>query len=224
MDSPYVFAQRAKYGPDYCRQVAWAVIDDAHQYFEQRVSPNAFITGDSIAFPVSRLSEMAQDLYYGRNIHHMSYPDKWTHQNKRWGGGGGGTNGRGQPYQQPPRRPPQFQAPRDGTYMAQQQQQRPQDPRNVDHCHHKVKAMMREYNEKFNGRIGTGKICQAANVDMKDLPVMTNFKDSNGHNNICLAHVLGHCPRPSCPFNHVDGRGLHNGWVEELCTTLCPGV
>ena len=29
---------------------------------------------------------MAQDLYYGRNIHRMSYPDEWTHQNKRWGG------------------------------------------------------------------------------------------------------------------------------------------
>ena len=73
------------------------------------------------------------------------------------GGGGGGTGGGVQLYQQPPRRPPPFQAPRDGTFMAQQQQQRPQDPRNVDHCHHKVKAMMREYNEKFNGGIGTGK-------------------------------------------------------------------
>ena len=57
MDSPYVFAQRVKYRLDYHCHITWAIIDDTHQYFEQRVSPNVFIIGDPIAFPVSWLLE-----------------------------------------------------------------------------------------------------------------------------------------------------------------------
>ena len=76
MNNSEVMGHLEKYWPGMCRNITWAIINNGHQYFSQRLHPDN-VKKRIIPFPFSRLGEHVTDVVYGRNPTCLSFPDPW---------------------------------------------------------------------------------------------------------------------------------------------------
>ena len=222
-----------------CRAVAWAIIDDGHQFFSQRLHPNDF-NKRRIPFPTSLLDDVISDITYGRSPFRISFPERWTQVASRppyqRPDGGGGYGGQGRP----PARPgaPYNQdhgggygggrGPNNGRQGGPNNQGAGNEYRvagdGIGHVASGIRNVMKAYYTKFNGRISVRQICQYANKTLRQLPYINKYM-VNGRNMLCYNHVLGSCSHgQSCGFNHVPGRELPADFISKLCTEIKPGV
>lgn len=100
----------------------------------------------------------------------------------------------------------------------------------LSHIHPSIRAALKEYHEKFAGRVMIQRLLDHANITLQDLPFLTPLVDSqSGKNWLCYNHCLGICQHGrQCLFRrrngHVDGAALPQDFVRTLLDKLKPGV
>ena len=63
----------------------------------------------------------------------------------------------------------------------------------VSHCSPKVKSLLQAFHEKFQARMSTKFILDAANKRYTDLPRIPKYTEGS-QNRLCYTWVFGHCP------------------------------
>jgi hypothetical protein len=73
------------------------------------------------------------------------------------------------------------------------------------------------------------RLLQLGNIDITKLPVVPEFVDATGKNNLCYDYCLGVCPHgDNCAYKkyggHVNGSKLPAVFVANLCQVIEPAV
>ena len=63
----------------------------------------------------------------------------------------------------------------------------------LSHVHPLILRCMAPYHKVFEGKVNLGNILIGANIEMKDLPMLKRFTDSNGGSTLCLNWCLDVC-------------------------------
>jgi hypothetical protein len=225
-----VYALKAKFTPEHCRRITWAILDDGRAFFDD-VKTTIDFTGPDMSFPQSYLIDILNNVRYAIPVEWASFPDEWRRkdrpspredQNSRspggqggglrdtptnrggYGRGDGGGNNRQNPYGQGGLGGGQRFPPYAG-------QERPpyqgtagsRDWRSgwTDFRHPKIKALMDPYLDRNDGRLCLGDVLDAGGIPQQDLPTLPRFCWPNGRS-FCAgaAHWAGACS-PSVDFS-----------------------
>jgi hypothetical protein len=91
-----VYALKAKFTPEHCRCITWAILDDGRAFFDD-VKTTIDFTGPDMSFPQSYLIDILNNIRYAIPVERASFPDKWRRkdrpkedQSRRTPGGQGG--------------------------------------------------------------------------------------------------------------------------------------
>jgi hypothetical protein len=79
MNSDYVLRRRETFGPLFCRQIVWAIIEESREFFSQRLSPDDFIVDhpEDVKFARSRVIRIDDNVRDGIPIARSSFPPAW---------------------------------------------------------------------------------------------------------------------------------------------------
>ena len=79
MNSDYVLRRREMFGPLFCRQIVWAIIEESREFFSQRLSPDDFIVDhpEDVKFARSRVIRIDDNVRDGIPIARSSFPPAW---------------------------------------------------------------------------------------------------------------------------------------------------
>lgn len=80
LDYDIVFSTRAAYTPIKCKQITWAIYEDARNFFFNKVSPLDFATGSQIRFDKSMLDDIMSDVRYMKHVERPNFP--WARQDR----------------------------------------------------------------------------------------------------------------------------------------------
>ena len=228
MKNKYVVAAYKQFTPLLCRQIVWAIHEAMVEYFSTKLRPEHFAQGYPTQWPESNgFDDIFKAIRYGTPITGRRYfPQEWLTATAKGGeqrrdvggGGGGGDGGSGGGYTKgspagkaggKPRHTPGKENWVEG----------------VKHCHHVIRKLLQHFHKRFKGRVMLGKLCTLSNVRLDNLPSLHNC-ERGGTNYMCYTHVLGICPMTSedCNYDHVPASQLPNGFSEDLCGCLKPGI
>ena len=70
---------KAKFTPEHCRCITWAILDDGRPFFDD-IKTTIDFTGPDMSFPQSYLIDILNNVWYVAPIKHASFPDKWRHK------------------------------------------------------------------------------------------------------------------------------------------------
>jgi hypothetical protein len=94
-----VHALKAKFTPEHCQRITWAILDDGCAFFDD-VKTTIDFTGPDRSFPQSYLIDILNNVRYAVPVERASFPDEWRRKDrpkddqsgKTIGGQGGGQN------------------------------------------------------------------------------------------------------------------------------------
>jgi hypothetical protein len=72
-DYDVVFSTRAVYTPIKCKQITWAIYEDARNFFFNKVSPLDFATGSQIRFAKLMLDDIMSDVRYMKHVERPNF-------------------------------------------------------------------------------------------------------------------------------------------------------
>ena len=90
---------KAKFTPEQCQCISWAILDDGHTFFDN-IKTTIDFTGPDMSFPQSYLIDILDNIRYALPIKRASFPYEWCFKDcpkedqrgKTIGGQGGGQN------------------------------------------------------------------------------------------------------------------------------------
>ncbi len=94
-----VYALKARFNPEHCRRITWAILDDGQAFFDNAKTTIDF-TGPDMSFPQSYHIDIFNNVRYVAPVKRASFPDEWHQKDrpkddqsgKTMGGQGGGQN------------------------------------------------------------------------------------------------------------------------------------
>ncbi len=102
-----VNALKAKFSPENCRRITWAILDDGQAFFNDVKTMLDFQGPEGVVYPQSYLIDILSSIRYATLVERASFPDEWKQRNqmcKEQGGratggimGGGQRTGEGLP-------------------------------------------------------------------------------------------------------------------------------
>ncbi len=98
------------------------------------------------------------------------------------------------------------------------------------HIHPTICTALKDYHEKFAGRVMIQRMLDHANLTFRDLQFLTPLiEQSTGKNWLCYNHCLGVCQHgKQCVFKrkngHVDGSNIPADFAKALVEKLNPGI
>jgi hypothetical protein len=97
------------------------------------------------------------------------------------------------------------------------------------HVAQAIRAKFQEYHKKYGGRVLLSRLLQLGNIDITKLPVVPEFVDATGKNNLYYNYCLRVCPHgDNCAYKkyggHVNGSKLPAVFVANLCQVIEPAV
>jgi hypothetical protein len=156
---PAVSGMDHKFTPTLCKQITWAIIHDKCNYFHRRLLPDEFKGDTPPTFPKSLLDDVIPKIMFQEKIHRSTFPSAWEEA----------------PVPQVPfasLAPPAVTNP----FVVQH---KATDPRpmqaSMAHVHPWIAHRMREYHERFKGRVMMTKILSGANITFDRLPIIQDF-------------------------------------------------
>jgi hypothetical protein len=233
LDQPEVMLNKHAFSALLCKQITWAIYNDARTFFNVRLHPDDFKpTGKRIRWPTSLLADIHGDVMFQRPILRSNFPPTWLPPVVP------------SPYHRAPQPPgganPFFptgtitpRAERAG-FTQHSNNSPPRDltqgGASLTHIHPTIKAALTDYHAKFGGRAMIFRLLTAANLKMADLPKVSHLIDpTTGRNNLCYNHLLGVCPYGlQCNFakhgGHLEARDVQADFATSLVATLQPGI
>ena len=198
-----------------CRLIAFAVLRDAHNYFNN-IYQAADLNKTTIPFPSSSLTTL------GNHISELTIPPTPTNFPRRWiaqggeagkGGGNGGSFGNGLGGGD------KFGK---GLGGGNSQQGGAFDA-GGQILHDDFKRLLAPLVDKNPRGVPIGAVCHAANTAFHNLPYLNIAENAN---QMCYRHIFGECTWRTCPRYHASQRELENTpeFRDELCKALEPGV
>ncbi len=95
-----VNALKAKYSPEHCQRITWAILDDGRAFFNDAKTSLDFQGPEGVVYPQSYLIDILSSIRHATPIKRASFPDKWKRRNQtreeQGGQATGGTMGGGQ--------------------------------------------------------------------------------------------------------------------------------
>jgi hypothetical protein len=95
-----VYALKAKFSPENCRQITWAILDDGRAYFDDVKTTLDFQGPERVMFSQSYLIDILSSIWYATPVKRASFPDEWKRRERmrdeQGGRGQGGAMGGGQ--------------------------------------------------------------------------------------------------------------------------------
>ena len=71
-----VYALKAKFTPEHCRRITWAILDDGRAFFDD-VKTTIDFTGPDMSFPQLYLIDILNNVWYAVPVERASFPDEW---------------------------------------------------------------------------------------------------------------------------------------------------
>ena len=244
-----VYALKAKFTPEHCRRITWAILDDGCAFFDD-VKTTIDFTGPDMSFPQSYLIDILNNVRYAIPVEWASFPDEWRRkdrpspredQNSRspggqggglrdtptnrggYGRGDGGGNIRQNPYGQGGLGGGQSFPPYAGRERPPYQGTAGRrDWRSgwTDFRHPKIKALMDPYLDRNDGRLHLGDVLDAGGIRQQDLPTLPRFCWPNGRSFLCWSSTLGRCMFPECRFQRDGGHPGPNDISDEFADNV----
>jgi hypothetical protein len=151
-------AAKQSFTPLPCRQITWAIYKDSRQFFATRLHPDDFKPGAHISFPISLLDNVMGDVRYQRLV----LPLAWS--------------------ELPPKPLTRLHAPAGlssfGGVRGEGSSAVLGTAEKLAHVHPTIRAALKEYHEKFAGRVMIQRLLEHANLTFRDLPFLTPLVDS----------------------------------------------
>ena len=209
--------KQTRFTGQYVRNITWAVLDDARQFFATHLTKEKFLKG--LDKPLSGLPAIIGNVYLLMNIEGGDFPEKWKALtpssnldiNGHGGGGGGGSSGDRYSRRE-----------RDRENLATKFDQEI-DWVPVHLMHPKIADMMGSYKHKF-GQLHMNDICKANNTRMDKLPKLDKYTSKDGKNTLCMHHILGRCTNRLCQYTHLDSIKLSDAFAGKLVSCLDTGI
>ena len=70
-----VYALKAKFTPEHCRRITWAILDNGRAFFDD-VKTTIDFTGPELSFPQSYLIDILNNVRYAIPVEWASFPDE----------------------------------------------------------------------------------------------------------------------------------------------------
>ncbi len=77
-----VNALKAKFTPENCQRITWAILDDGCAYFDNVKTTLDFQGPEKVVYSQSYLIDILSTISYATPIEHASIPDKWKQHNR----------------------------------------------------------------------------------------------------------------------------------------------
>jgi hypothetical protein len=206
---PAVSGMDHKFTPTLCKQITWAIIHDKCNYFHRRLLPEEFKGDIPPTFPKSLLDDVIPKIMFQENIHRSTFPRAWEEA----------------PAQQvkfanlaPPTVTNPFVTPPPITDTRSAQS-------SMAHVHPWIAHRMKEYHDRFKGRVMMTKILSGANITFDRLPTIPEFVNKDTmKNELCYNHVMGLCSNRRCWYRHASRAQIPNSFAGELINICGPGI
>jgi hypothetical protein len=227
LNSKEVYGLRDAYSPLKCHQYVWAIYDDMRSFFAQRMQPADF-QKHTISYPTSLLDSIFEQARFALEVQRVNFPVAWMEKQEpavqytgHYESQGSGPMSFLSPYAA-------VQSKESNELRQNQDLYCSRTGENFEHMHPKLKAAMKDFHKKFQGRTMLQEIMTQAKVgwnEMPRLPALTNRE--TGKDELCWNWLLGTCRFGSrCNFfrSHDDGRNLPERFVDDVLKVLQPGI
>jgi hypothetical protein len=234
LDGREAYMLRDEYTPNMCKAITWAVYDDMRSYFATRLMPEDFLK-QNVRYPTSLLADIHADVRFVREVFRVTFPPAWKEKPFYED-----VNGRIQ--QVDPRRTASIDVDDTERYThANRRRQTNQQPNqnnqggslcpeigsNLNHLHPKISIALKDYHDKYCGKVVITQIMELAKVTWQMMPRYQPMENKlTRKDEMCWNHVFGQCPYGDrCLFkkNHVTGSSLPDEWVLRALNILKPG-
>jgi hypothetical protein len=241
-----VYALKAKFTPEHCQRITWAILDDGRAFFDD-VKTTIDFTGPEMSFPQSYLIDILNNIRYAIPVERASFPDEWRRKDRPkedqtsrtpggqggglrdtptnrggYGRGDGGGNNWQNPYGQGGgggQRFPPYAGQERPPYQGTAGRR---DWRAgwTDFRHPKIKALMDPYLDRNDGRLRLGDVLDVGGLRQQDLPTLPRFCWPNGRSFLCWSSTLGRCMFPKCRFQRDGGHPGPNDIPDEFAENV----
>jgi hypothetical protein len=234
LDGREAYMLRDEYTPNMCKAITWAVYDDMKSYFATRLLPEDFLK-QNVRYLTSLLADIHADVRFVREVFRVTFPPAWKEKPFYEE-----VNGRIQ--QVDPRRTASIDVddPERYTYANRRRQTNqqtnqnnqngslcPEIGSNLNHLHPKISLALKDYHDKYCGKVVITQIMELAKVTWQMMPRYQPMENKlTRKDEMCWNHVFGQCPYGDrCLFkkNHVPGSSLPDEWVLRALNMLKPG-
>ena len=228
--------------PAICARITYWILVEGWDFFDIALTPSDWADG-SLILPSNMLPSMLKPIRL-LNIgpRNAEYPNKWPGY-VGTGGGGGAAGSGGEDYRmiRGPQRPvvagagfapggyalqPPGVAGLPGAPPDVPSSKSPyQDWQlKVGHVHPKIIHYLREFYEKFRGKLHFSAVCKHMGAPMSALPTLENFS-AEGENGLCFLHLSGICPfGDSCQRSGSHGVAVSDAFADRFISTIRRGV
>jgi hypothetical protein len=226
LNSREVYGLRDAYSQLKCRQYVWAIYDDMRSFFSQRMQPSDF-QKMSPTYPVSLLDSIFEQARFALEVNRVNFPVAWlekTEPEVKYTGN----------YESEGRGPMSFLSPYAAVNGDNNDTRRSQDlycsstGQTFEHMHPKLRAALKDFHKKFQGRTYLQEIMAQAGVSWSDMPKLrATTNRETGKDELCWNWLLGTCRFGSkCNFfrSHDNGKNLPDQFVEDVIRVLKPGI
>ena len=224
MNTEFVYKRRAHFIPLFCRQIMWAIIEEARAYFAQHMSPDDFVGvhPDNIRYPRSSLILIDPCIRNQMPIVRLLFPPLWIPGSVPCMQNTTGSSGVLLPTITTPTAGTVVSGITNNTGTQPGQQTNPVKIRQTN-IHPQLKAAMEQYIQKFKGVQLTALLSQAQ-LTLDDLPKLP--ADVAGTNGVCYNYVLGRCTIADCRQRdgHVQAQDITDDFVTDLLEKLRPSI
>ena len=230
MNSDYVLRRRETFGPLFCRQIVWAIIEESREFFSQRLSPDDFIVDhpEDVKFARSRAIRIDDNVRDGIPIARSSFPTAWipgATAAQRTTGAGSVSNSLAQVPTVISQQGAAASVVSGITATTGQQTNSNRPPVTIrsSNIHPIIKAAMEPYIAKVKG-VWLGAMLTHLNLSIDDLPKLG--PEVSGTNGMCYNFVLGRCASEQCSHKdgHVQSRDVTDEFATDIISKLRPAI
>ena len=72
---------KAKFTPEHCRRITWAILDDGRAFFDD-IKTTIDFAGPDMSFPQSYLIDILNNVRYAIPVERASFPDEWRRKDR----------------------------------------------------------------------------------------------------------------------------------------------